>query len=301
MMDDLRVKQALHAYVEANEPPFPLTANGLISEGRRRQRWRLGLGLGGGAATTSLVVFSTLALIPVTGGAGQFPGGCDWELPVAQLPAAPTPTGFPDPGFRFTPTPTPGPVESPVLSTAEPTGAPPSPTVHPDPTGASALPTLFPTPPVPSGPPEGALPGEVDKVRLDEMSCFLKRRMVELRPHASFLPPSAPPMHVVRSVELSVRQRAWVAVYRAGAFVIEDSLTCLVSVTVYPSGGDLTGPAEEVTFPSGARGWIHRSDWETAVAVVKEFSTVLVTFEAKALTVEQAMELADAPQLDLHR
>jgi len=289
-MEASELTQALRRYTEAGEPPFSLTANALISQARRRHRWRVGLGVGASGVATTLAVFSAMALVPA-GGPALGPGGCDVALPLGTWAGA---TGlFPPAAY---------PTKPPASPAPEPPGSPtpvgsrdPSLTPKADnPSGMTPLPGGASAPAAPQTPPEpqSGLGGQtaviiaVDEARIDEMSCFLKHRMLKLRPGARYVPVNGQPMDVVWNGAGANKERP--PYFEASAHVIDGPLLCQITVTVF--AGDI-GPAPGLRH--------HETD--TIVTVKTSSSTIIVTVEGGAITDDQAMSLARAPELDVYR
>jgi len=324
--DDLGFKEALRRYVESDEPPFSLTAKSLMSEGRRRQRWRLGVGLGGGSAATVLAIAASMALVPTGAGTLDWKG-CDQPLPTTGWPMRPTPTAQPpDYPSLF---PSGGP-------TAWPSGGPsvlrsdwPSPTflgVTPS-AYASDLPFEHSPPPTgqPSGstgnavspepyisvPPTGSMEGDPDQARVDEMSCYLKRRMVEFFPRGSFIRAADPPMDVSRYpvIIASPRGRAvWGSQFHAATYVVYGEQMCLVIVNVRVQPDDFS--VSDFTLPDARKirtrkkhdaylGSSYGGSFD--MTVITGHSVIQVSVEGTLLTVEQAIDLAEGEELDLFR
>ena len=320
-MEDLELRQLLRRYVETGEPPFSLTASALIAQARRRQRWRTGLGIGGGGAATTLAIVSAIALVP-TAGPGLDPArSCDVELrlgpsadyrpwdmrhsepsPPSSIPPVDPRGGAPSGSPLITPPAAPAiPSGSVEITPKLPTNPPSAPhSAEPEPSGRPPDPAT-PNPPGSTPLPGGTLPTrdwvrprildrEVDQARIDEMSCFLKRRLVELLPTATYYSPTpVPPMQVTRRQSLVAEQ--WVYVYGAIAYMIDGQLLCKIIVWVYPSEWGY----------EPYRHFAPREDFDYTLAVVKtKASTIVVAAEGPTLTQSQAMELAHAPELDLY-
>lgn len=282
------MKHALRRYVQAEEPPFPLTASALISQAKRRQRWRLGLGICGGAAATTLAIVSAFAVMPVTGGP-TLSGACDVQLPLGPSGLRPYPLGTPS-GSYESPPPT-------VLATAGPTSLPTPEPATPDPGWpGSPLPTAPPmtaTPgPTPTGSPvpEPGLPTgkSVDRRKVDELSCFVKRRVLEMRPGATFIGDGfRAPMEPV-ALDFGWGQNGPPVGYAVVAWIVDEPVPSMISVTVWDSNN---GPEPQFVQ--------QRSE---TVAIVRTGSTTIRVYaDNKAITDEQVWELANAPELDLYR
>ena len=273
-MEDLEMTQALRRYVEAGEPPFSLTASALISQARRRHRWRVGLGIGGGGAATTLTILSAMALVPAGGSPTLGPQGCDVQLPLGIWS---TPTVPPD--FPSKPTDFPGPAPSghPTPTRDSASG------MTPLPGGAGALPT----PPPWMEPGVDKVARAVDTSRLDQMSCFLKRRLLQLRPRASFAPHIGAPMEVKWSTGTAA-DNTRVSVYEASAYVIDGPLLCLIQVVVFP--GD-----------PGLSSGIGHSEHQAVATYKTASSTIVVSVEGGVITDADAMAIAKAPELDVFR
>lgn len=273
-MEDFEMTQALRRYVEAGEPPFSLTANALISQARQRQRWRLGLVIGGGGAATALAIVSAVALVPAGGGGAMLGpgGGCDVRLPrvAAPTPRPPYPTDRP-------PTPSNVPLSPGPLPSGRPTpslSGDPFPTPRPYPTDKAPRPT-----------PSAVV--AFDAKRLDEMSCFLKHRLLELRPKASFAPHLGGPMEVRLAGGIGSDSRK-IPAYESSVYIVDGPLLCLFTVTVIK--GDY-GPAP---------GLRHSENQATATYKTRS-STIVVTVEGGAIQDGDAMAIAKAPELDMFR
>lgn len=65
-MEDTFVREALHGYVEENEPPMATTSAGLVASGRRSRRRRAGATVGVAAGTAVVVVATGALLVPGT-------------------------------------------------------------------------------------------------------------------------------------------------------------------------------------------------------------------------------------------
>lgn len=310
-MDDIEFRDALRRYSESGGPPFPLTANALMSQGRRHARWRWGLSMGT-ASAASIAMASVIVLSP--GGAPVLERqGCEWSLPPFVAPtvspsASLWPSGEPSPWPSDWPTsrPTDRPESSaqPTMYSSEPPSSPTATaqaSANPAPQ-ASSYPTepVHGTPIPTAEPPTGPLPGDVDQARIDAMSCYLKREMLQLFPQAAFAPPSADPMEVVRDVSLG--DTGWQAQYRAGAFVVEDQMWRMIWVYVrpLPEGWRPHGDYQRMTTSAGHTAYIGLSDWDDVIVTTGR-SLVTISMDGTGLTIDQSIALATAPELDLYR
>lgn len=297
-MEDLEMKHALRRYVQAEEPPFSLTAHALISQARRRQRWRMCLGIGGGAAATALAIVSTFALVPLTGGP-TLAAVCDVQLPLGPSDLRPWPLGVPSGLGTANPT-----SIATSIATADPTSiATANPTSMPTPEPATPDPG-WPGSPLPTAPPLTVAPGStptgipapepvpsgkrVARERVDELSCFLKRRVLEMRPGATFVrPPNGAPMDLI-ALDFGMEPNVPPVGYQATVWVVDGPLLCLISVAVWSHD---YGPDPQ----------FDRSPSQTVAVIRTASSTIRVLAENKALTDEQVWELVNAPELDLYR
>lgn len=126
------------------------------------------------------------------------------------------------------------------------------------------------------------MPGAVDIKRLNEMSCFLKHRLLQLRPNATFGPEFAPPMEVIREAD-AFPGKGSPDVYRASAYVIDGQSPRLILITVSRADNGM-GPGLVPT-----------------AKVTTKSSTIVVSVQGGVITDEQAIEIAKAPELDLYR
>ena len=131
-MEEIQIRDALRHHVTDNEPPMGLCAADLVSKGRRRHRWRMGVASGGTVVAISMV--GTIALVPMGGTVPLLDSAC--SLPVITA-YEPQPTAPPEHPSQY-PTPYP-------TTTAYPTKDPsPYPTSVPTPYPTS-VPTPYPT------------------------------------------------------------------------------------------------------------------------------------------------------------
>lgn len=298
MDDDFDIKPAFRNYLSTHEPPFPLTSEALLARGQRDRQWRMGVSAGSGVAAAALTAALVMTLAPGGGAPVLDTQSCDVQLPIADFP------DLPSRDYRDL-SPRPDGSSIVIQLSDEPTQEP---TYHP-----SQDPTDLPSAD-PSRPATGPVPGDVDQARLDTMACYLKREAMELFPAAGFAPPSLPPMTVERMVEKMTDGRwdpingRWEASYRAAAFVIQDDQTAMIDIKVQSRPANLVKYADEEVRTTNEGYTVYIGQPYDGPFGGPGFNIRLATQHSliyvrapQMMTVEQAIELASGPELDLYR
>jgi hypothetical protein len=322
-VDELDVKRALRGYVTADVPPFNLTASDLVAQGRRRDLWRAGWASLGSAGMAGIIAFGATSVLSPRSGpdlvAPQGPllnvTGCDRPLPVAGWP------NF-EPSIEPSIEPTVEPSIEPSVQPATPAPSLDATSVAPSLLAASAASTLYPyerpsgdptmiaSNPItdlpveerrwPSVPPEGPLPDDPDPARVEKMACYVRGAAVLLLPSASFAPASEPPLQAIRWAELDF-VAGWQSVYNVRAWVVMGRHNGMFLVQVRPLPRAPLTPdmtKMEVRHLGGGRTAYIDEGFTTYVRVTTEHSSISISFDGM-LTIEQAIALASAPELDL--
>jgi hypothetical protein len=198
-MEEIEIRDALRRHVLDAEPPLGLSAAGLLGEGRRRQRWRIGLGLTSGSAATALLVLGTFTLAPAGGPpvldseACALPMARDYHPGGSAPPTYMGPTGVPSPGWPSS-SPMDWPSANPSETAVQPTESAAQPTVTPvQPTDTPSVPpTDGPGPsfhPTPGASPSSGLATPVPtQTSVLAAKCYLAEKLKQVAPGARFAP-----------------------------------------------------------------------------------------------------------------
>ncbi|GIH09550.1 hypothetical protein Rhe02_76170 [Rhizocola hellebori] len=313
-MEEIQIRDALRHHVIDNEPPLGLSAAALLSKGRRRHRWRMGLTSGG--TVTAIGLVASIALVPL-GGSPSLESGC--SVPVihgyvaqpSTAPDNPSPWPTPDPSGEATPNPTNAPSTHPTnMPTAYPTYLPsPAPTIEPSPYPTDSV-VIFPDPGwltmAPTYPP--------DKPRMREMECYLKRELQRMAPGAKFAQfhdndpqygnGDSEPLAVYSVLDYRWRGRDGDRIYAASAVIVHPGQSIQFDISVSKPWEPPTGPESGWSFEK--RGDVVVRHFRTRegmlmTEVYGPHSTIFAFATGTLLSPEQLIELSSATEMDMFR
>jgi hypothetical protein len=315
-MEEIELRDALRHHLSAAEPPMGLNATDLLSKGRRRHRWRLGLRMGTGA---TLAMAGAIALIPGLGvspsldaSSCSVPLVTDYAAPPSTEPDYPQPTidpgAYPSGYPSSVPSPyptndrTPDPTHN---ATSYPTDSP-----QPDPSNFESYATRYPVSEA-SGSERDRLPENLtasyppDEPRMREMECYLKRELKRQLPEAKFARyGDQGPLTVSTAVDLRWAGRDQDLIYYANAIVIGTDQTIQLTIAVMKPWQAPTGPEDGWSFEQHGSLVVRQLTREDGMSMIEIYtgnSAIFTTSTGTLLSAEQLFDLTTAVELDMFR